>query len=90
MEAIIIPKDQFQQLMSRIEQISAIVEKLKPPSKFIDNSEFEQIMKISKRTAQTWRDEKVITYSQVGAKIYYMMSDVDKLLQSNSVPSHKP
>ncbi|KAF0130033.1 MAG: hypothetical protein FD155_1819 [Bacteroidetes bacterium] len=83
MEAIIIPKDQFQQLMSRIEQISAIVEKLKPPTKFIDNSEFAQIMKISKRTAQNWRDEKVIAYSQIGAKIYYIMTDIEKLLESN-------
>jgi uncharacterized membrane protein len=40
-------------------------------------------MNISKRTAQTWRDEGIISYSQVGSKIYYRMSDVQKLLDSN-------
>ena len=40
-------------------------------------------MNISKRTAQTWRDEGLISYSQVGSKIYYRMSDVQKLLDSN-------
>jgi hypothetical protein len=40
-------------------------------------------MKISKRTAQTWRDEGKISFSQVGSKIYYKLSDVEKLLQTH-------
>jgi len=40
-------------------------------------------MKISKRTAQTWRDEGRISFSQVGNKIYYKLSDVEKLLQEH-------
>jgi hypothetical protein len=87
MEAIIIPKDQFQQLLNRIEQIHNRVEQLNPTQTFIDNSEFIQIMKISKRTAQTWRDEKRIAFSQVGAKIYYRLTDVDRLLLSNYIPT---
>lgn len=85
MEAIVIPKDQFQQLLAKIEQIQQTVGKLNPPTGFIDNAEFIQLMKISKRTAQTWRDEKRIAFSQVGAKIYYKLSDVEALLQSNIV-----
>jgi len=83
MEAIIIPKDQFQQLLQRISQIQQTVEKISPSQTFIDNSEFIQLMRISKRTAQTWRDDKIIAFSQVGAKIYYKLTDVEKLLQSN-------
>ncbi|WP_272973049.1 helix-turn-helix domain-containing protein, partial [Croceibacter atlanticus] len=48
-----------------------------------DNQEFLQLMNISKRTAQTWRDEGVISFSQIGSKIYYRMSDVQKLLDNN-------
>ena len=40
-------------------------------------------MNISKRTAQTWRDEGVVSFSQIGSKIYYRMSDVEKLLEKN-------
>jgi len=40
-------------------------------------------LKISKRTAQTWRDEGKISFSQVGNKIYYKLSDVEKLMQEN-------
>ena len=88
MEAIIVPKDQFQQLMQRIDSIQQTVEKLSPAQTFVDNTEFIQLMKISKRTAQTWRDEKRIAFSQVGAKIYYKLTDVEKLLQSNYIKSN--
>ena len=40
-------------------------------------------MHISKRTAQTWRDEGKISFSQIGNKIYYRMSDVQTLLNKN-------
>lgn len=47
---------------------------------FIDNHDFLKIMKISKRTAQSWRDQKLIAYSQIGHKIYYRFSDIEDLL----------
>jgi DNA-binding transcriptional regulator PaaX len=43
---------------------------------FLDNQNSCTI-KISKRTAQTWRDEGKISFSQ-GNKIYYKLSDVEK------------
>jgi predicted site-specific integrase-resolvase len=46
-------------------------------------------MNISKRTAQAWRDEGKIAFSQVGGKIYYKMSDVQELLNHNYNPAFK-
>lgn len=37
-------------------------------------------MKISRRTAQTYRDENMIAFSIIGNKLYYKMSDVEDLL----------
>jgi DNA-binding transcriptional MerR regulator len=85
MEAVILTKDQYQNLVVQLEEIkSALTEKQKDPKDvFLDNLEFLKLMNISKRTAQTWRDEGIISFSQVGSKIYYRMSDVQKLLDSN-------
>ena len=47
---------------------------------FFDNQEFVQVMNISKRTAQMWRDNGVIGHSQVGGKFYYRLSDILFLL----------
>lgn len=82
MEAVILSKDQFNSLTTSIEEIKRVVIKdsKKPSDTYLDNQEFLLLMKISKRTAQTWRDEGKISFSQVGNKIYYKMVDVEELL----------
>jgi hypothetical protein len=55
---------------------------------FFDNQEFMQLMNISKRTAQQWRDNKIIGFSQVGNKIYYRLIDIQKLLNENYNPKN--
>lgn len=52
-------------------------------STFVDNEDFIHLMKISKRTAQTWRDSGTIPFSQIGNKIYYKTSDIEHLLAKN-------
>ena len=85
MEAIILHKEQYEELLKRMDEIkAALTEKQKEPGDpFLDNQEFLQLMNVSKRTAQTWRDEGIISFSQIGSKIYYRMSDVQKLLDKN-------
>lgn len=58
-------------------------EKIDPEDVFFDNQEFMKLMNISKRTAQEWRNKKIILCSQVGNKIYYRLSDIQKLLNDN-------
>jgi hypothetical protein len=91
MEAIILTKDQYNDLMAKLDAIQSQLN-TKPDTKketFLDNQEFIMLMKISKRTAQTWRDEGKISFSQVGSKIYYKLSDVEKLLQEHYNKSFK-
>jgi len=91
MEAIILTKDQYQEILEKLEAISDSINIRADKSEtFVDNQEFLQMMKISKRTAQTWRDEGKISFSQVGNKIYYKLADVEALLQQHYVKSFKP
>lgn len=79
-------EDEVQEIKKRLDDISFELktkQRTEPDQIWYDNQEFLQLMNISKRTAQTWRDEGIISYSQVGSKIYYRMSDVQKLLDSN-------
>lgn len=91
MEAIILTKEQYNALATSIEEIKTKLDKQNknPEEIFIDNQEFLLMMKISKRTAQTWRDEGKISFSQVGNKIYYKLADVEELLQKHYVKSFK-
>ena len=85
MEAIILSKQQYVELLNKMEAIKSSLEEnhKSPEETFLDNQEFLQLMNISKRTAQTWRDEGIVSFSQIGSKIYYQMSDVQKLLNKN-------
>jgi hypothetical protein len=91
MEAIILTKDQYTDILEKIEAINTSISKnnKEPKDEFLDNQEFIQLMNISKRCCQSWRDEGIVSFSQVGGKIYYRMSDVQKLLDSNYKPSFK-
>lgn len=61
-------------------------ESLNPEDIFFDNQEFLQVMNISKRLAQSWRDDGFIGYSQLGNKIYYRLTDIKALLNANYNP----
>jgi hypothetical protein len=91
MEAVILSKEQFNSLSSSIEEIKqrVITDSKKPSDTYLDNQEFLLLMKISKRTAQSWRDEGKISFSQVGNKIYYKLSDVEELMQKHYIKAFK-
>jgi len=85
MDAIILSKEQFLEFSSKLNEISDRLgsKPQNPSERFVDNQEFIMLMKISKRTAQAWRDEGKISFSQVGTKIYYKLSDVEELLKNH-------
>lgn len=56
---------------------------------FIDNVRFMQLMGISQKTAQSWRDTGLVSFSQIGNKIYYRVSDIKELLEKNHRKSSK-
>jgi hypothetical protein len=79
-----------EKILKRLEeQVGLIVAKMKIESKLdpddiiLDNQEFMQLMNISKRTAQEWRNKKIIHCSQIGNKIYYRYSDIKKMINDN-------
>jgi hypothetical protein len=83
-------QERIEDILTRLEeQMTLVVSKLKLNEKtetedvFFDNQEFMSLMNISKRTAQEWRNKKVIEFSQIGNKIYYKLTDVKKLLDKN-------
>ena len=83
-------EERIENILKRLDEQMTIVvanlklnEKIDPEDVFFDNQEFMKLMNISKRTAQEWRNKKIIEFSQVGNKIYYRLSDIKKLLNDN-------
>ena len=52
-------------------------------SKFYDNADMMHLFKVSSRTLQRWRDERIIAYKKIGGKIFYLAEKVEELMQSD-------
>ena len=84
-------EEEVQDIKLRLDDIALTLkqkQRTEPDQIWYDNQEFLQIMNISKRTAAYWRTQNVITYSQVGNKIYYRLSDIMDLLQKSTIPAN--
>jgi hypothetical protein len=68
-----------------IEYLEQDAEQKKNPlkEKWLDIQNTCQLLKISKRTLQTYRDNGIISFSQILGKIYFKASDIDKHLETN-------
>jgi hypothetical protein len=91
MQVITVESELFNEFSKKLDDIISKIEKKISPTTdtWIDNEQFMFLMKISRRTAQTYRDERKISFSQIGNKIYYKVADVDKLFEENHVAAKK-
>ena len=78
------PKDQFDRLMHELQELRELLaemNKYRFAEQYLDNQELTRLLKISIRTAQQWRDNGIIPFAQLGKKIYYRLSDLEKLFE---------
>jgi len=47
------------------------------------NDDLIELLKVSRRTLSTWRDQGLIGFSQIGSKIYYSQSDVEQFMKNH-------
>ncbi|HPI30884.1 MAG TPA: helix-turn-helix domain-containing protein [Bacteroidales bacterium] len=77
----------FQLLYEKVEDIKQLLEKEKNDyplqDRWLDISEACQILFVSKRTLQSYRDNGILPFSQLGGKIYFKASDIQKHLEKH-------
>ncbi len=85
LEALLVINEKHEELLKRLNKLIGDLNDNRklPENPFFSNEEFMNLMSISVRTAQLWRDQELISYSQISGKIYYRMSDIQKLLDEN-------
>ena len=84
MEVITIESEAFKEILNQLEAIREEVKRssqhLPVADKWLDNDEVAALLKVTKRTLQTYRDHGEISFSQKGSKIYYRTSDIEEFL----------
>ncbi|MDR2690789.1 MAG: helix-turn-helix domain-containing protein [Dysgonamonadaceae bacterium] len=87
MEIIVIEKQAFERMKQSFENFTCQVKKLcesnQSKGEWLNNEEVCNLLNISKRTLQTYRDTGAIPHSQIGRKCYYKVSDVGQLINQS-------
>ena len=89
MEVITIESDAFSEIIAVLKGLNEKFNKLEFDAKYplsekwLDNQEVMQLLNVSKRTLQMYRDESLIGFSQVGNKMYYKTTDVEQFLKNS-------
>jgi MerR family transcriptional regulator, repressor of the yfmOP operon len=94
MEIITMQSEAFQLLVEKINDINKVVVQIKTDKMqqehWLDIQETCQLLKISKRTLQSYRDKGIIGFSQISGKIYFRLTDIETHLAAHYVkPYHK-
>lgn len=82
-----IENTEFQQIMEKLEQIEAMLIKLKnergslQTEDMMDNGDMCALLGITKRTLQRYRQKGVVPYYMMKGKPYYMPSEVQECLK---------
>lgn len=92
MEVITIDSQAFKVLMEKLDALSDYVNTLKPPAEdeddsWVDSHEICSFLKISERTLQRLRTSGKISFTNLGGKYYYQISQVKKMLKEKAIRS---
>lgn len=87
MDMIMIEKSDFDMLVGRIEEIAEHIRKSEneklscDTERWISNKEAMDILGVSPRTLQRYRDNGCIPFSKIGRNCRYRLSDIERVLE---------
>ena len=87
MEVVIISKGKYEEMVGKLnllsDRVNEIIGKREKGklSRWMDNQEVCQQLRISPRTLQTLRDHGTLAYSQIGHNMFYKPEDVQSIVR---------
>ena len=89
MDIVAIESKTFEQMKERFKDFSRQVKNLcgenQDKEKWLGNDDVCGLLQISKRTLQSYRDNGILPYSQIGRKCYYRVSDIENLVSESQI-----
>ena len=70
-------------IQTKLERLAEDNRPLFNGERFLSDKELSDLLKISRRCLQDYRDQGRISYIRLGGKILYKVSDIEKLLEDN-------
>ena len=93
MKVNIIPNEELKELINKVKAIEDKLDQIiaKDPlnDKWLTIPEVCELLKISPRTLQNYRDNGLISFSQIGSKIYFKARDIQEYLEKHYIKGFK-
>ena len=84
----VVPNDFIQDVVARMSNLENILkqkEKTEDDNQILDSEGVMRLLKISRRTWQTYRDRKLSPFSQIGNTIWVLKKDIYDFLESSRI-----
>ena len=94
MDVITLESEAYKDLVSKIGAIAKFVidhqddDTTNPDEMWVDSYEICTFLKISERTLQRLRSNRIISYSIISGKSYYTIAEIKKLLNERKIRSN--
>jgi excisionase family DNA binding protein len=89
MEVVVIESKAFNEIIKKIDEIEIKVEKAVSKTlnkeEWLDVSEVCDVLKVSKRTLQNYRDTGILGFSKYGGKVYFKAKEIKEYFERNYV-----
>ena len=79
--------DNVEQKLETLEKILRDKNEQEINSQWIESVKIPKILGISLKTWQTYRDKRLIPFSQIGSKIFVKRADLEKFMESHYIES---
>ena len=86
MELKVLSNEEYDRIILKLDQVlellTEVSKKAKSPleESWLDTYEAARVLKVSTRTLQNYRDNRILPFSKIGSKIYFKASDIENLL----------
>lgn len=83
-----LPKAQLDAITSSLDEVKELIRgkaQAEAQARWIESDEARKMLGVSPKTWQTYRDTRVLPFSQFGRKIYVKQADLDAFLESHKI-----
>ena len=90
LQMAVVPQSFLDKIEEKIETLESILKNKSEDelnSQWIESVKIPKILGISQKTWQTYRDKRLIPFSQIGNKIFVKRADLDQFMQSHYIQS---
>ena len=88
-EFLLIEKADLENIRKEFQELKQLIEnKQSKVSEWINSEEVPNYLGVSRKTWQNYRDKKLISFSQIGRKIWAKRSDLDNFIESGMIGKH--